>query len=144
MPTPESKVKARVKAILGKYGGYMFMPVTGGYGKSGVPDIVGCLGGKFIAIECKANGGIPTALQLKNLRAIAAAGGHAFVIDETSIGVFILIMDQVLDGTSKPQVYDLSDYSIKNSTKQDEPRKGEANPAADADVLRDVDGRPDA
>jgi len=38
--TPEAKVKAKVKAVLNKYGAYHFSPATGGYGKSGVPDII--------------------------------------------------------------------------------------------------------
>jgi Holliday junction resolvase len=52
--TPEAKVKAKVVAQLKTLGAYYFYPVTGGYGGSGVPDIVGCLRGTFFAIECKA------------------------------------------------------------------------------------------
>ncbi len=52
--TPEKKVKTKVVAILKTFGAYYFYPVTGGYGASGVPDIVGCYKGKFFAIECKA------------------------------------------------------------------------------------------
>ena len=44
------------------------MPSTGGYGSSGVPDIITCYEGRFIGIECKANGNKPTALQQKNLQ----------------------------------------------------------------------------
>ena len=61
------------------------MPATHGYGSSGVPDIVACLKGKFVGIECKANGGKPTALQLKNLRELSSAGGLAILVDERSI-----------------------------------------------------------
>ena len=55
MATPESKVKKRVVDMLKSYGMYFFYPVTGGYGKSGVPDIVACWQGRFIGIEGKAN-----------------------------------------------------------------------------------------
>ena len=48
-------------------GAYHCMPATGGYGASGVPDIIACYQGRFIGIECKANGGKPTALQKKHL-----------------------------------------------------------------------------
>ena len=34
-------------------------------------------------IECKANGGKPTALQMKNLRELSSAGGIAVLVDET-------------------------------------------------------------
>lgn len=39
--TPEGKVKKRVKEILDAMDAYYFMPTTAGYGRSGVPDIVG-------------------------------------------------------------------------------------------------------
>jgi Holliday junction resolvase len=82
--TPEAKVKRTVRAHLVAMGAYYFYPVTGGYGTSGVPDIVGCYNGTFFGIECKANGNKPTPLQKKNLAAIAAAGGIALVIDESN------------------------------------------------------------
>jgi Holliday junction resolvase len=83
--TPESKVKKKVTTILDQLGAYYFYPVTGGYGRSGVPDIVCCLNGNFIGIECKAGDNKPTALQNKNLEEIQAAGGFAFVVNEDNI-----------------------------------------------------------
>ena len=83
--TPEKKVKAKVVAQLKMLGAYYFYPVTGGYGASGVPDIIGCYKGRFFGIECKANGNMPTALQQMNLEKIAAQGGIAIVIDETNV-----------------------------------------------------------
>jgi Holliday junction resolvase len=83
--TPEGKVKKKVTSILKQLGAYYFYPVTGGYGKSGVPDIVGCYDGKFFGIECKAGKNKPTALQEKNLTDIAAAGGIAIIINENNI-----------------------------------------------------------
>lgn len=85
MATPEKGVKTKVKRVLAKHGMYFFMPATHGYGSSGVPDIVGCMGGLFVGVECKANGNRPTALQLKNLMAIVAAGGLAVAVDETGL-----------------------------------------------------------
>ena len=38
--TPEAKVKKVVVAQLKQLGAYYFYPVTGGYGQSGVPDVV--------------------------------------------------------------------------------------------------------
>ena len=83
--TPEVKVKKKVVAILKELRAYYFYPVTGGYGGSGVPDIVGCYNGKFFGIECKAGKNKPTALQLKQLDAIKATGGVALVINEDNI-----------------------------------------------------------
>ena len=83
--TPEMKVKTKVVAILKEFGAYYFYPVTGGYGASGVPDIVGCYKGKFFAVECKAGKGKTTALQEKNIANIYAAGGTALVVNEDNI-----------------------------------------------------------
>lgn len=82
--TPEAKVKDEVKKILKEHGAYYAMPVASGYGNVGVPDILACYRGLFIAIECKAGRGKPTALQLANLSNIAAAGGIALIINETN------------------------------------------------------------
>lgn len=83
--TPEVKVKRRVVAQLDLLGAYYFYPVTGGYGSSGVPDIVGCYKGKFFAIECKAGKNKPTPLQQKNIDSIAAQGGAVWVVNEENM-----------------------------------------------------------
>ena len=83
--TPEAKVKAKVIKQLQVLGAYYFSPVTGGYGRSGVPDIVACINGRFIGIECKAGKGVTTALQEKNLEAIRHSGGKALVINEDTV-----------------------------------------------------------
>jgi Holliday junction resolvase len=84
--TPEGKVKKKVKEILDKKGAYYFMPATGGFGRSGVPDFIGCINGVFFGIECKAGKGIPTALQEREIRKIINAGGYAWVINEENVG----------------------------------------------------------
>lgn len=85
MSTPEKKVKDKVKKVLEEYGCYYFFPATHGYGRSGVPDIIGCYKGFFFAIECKAGKGTTTALQQREIRRIEEAGGSAIVINENNI-----------------------------------------------------------
>lgn len=80
--TPESKVKLAVVKLLKQYGVYFFFPATHGYGRSGVPDIICCINGKFLAIECKAGKNEPTALQQREINQIQAAGGMAMVVKE--------------------------------------------------------------
>ena len=48
--TPEAKVKKKVKQYLTTRGIYFTMPFTAGFGANGVPDILVCYQGKFIAI----------------------------------------------------------------------------------------------
>jgi hypothetical protein len=85
MSTPEVKVKKVVSQALKEMKAYVVKPVTGGFGNSGVPDLLVCVSGKFVGIECKAGGNKPTALQLHNLNAIELAGGIALVIDESNM-----------------------------------------------------------
>jgi len=85
MMTPEAKVKKVVVQQLKDMGAYYFYPVTGGYGRSGVPDIVGCYEGLFFGIECKAGKNKHTPLQEKNLKQIAEAGGLALVVNEENM-----------------------------------------------------------
>jgi Holliday junction resolvase len=83
--TPEAKVKKKVTTILKEHGAFYFTPVTGGFGHSGIPDIVACFNGKFIGIECKAGDKKPTALQNKVLEDIRNARGFALVVNESNL-----------------------------------------------------------
>ena len=83
--TPEAKVKKKVKEELDKMGVYHFSPMQNGMGRAGIPDIIGCFDGQFIAIECKAGKGTTTALQERELTRIQNAGGYALVVNETNI-----------------------------------------------------------
>ena len=103
MSTPEKKVKDKVKRLLAEHKAYYFMPATHGYGSSGVPDIVACLNGLFLGIECKANGNKPTALQMKNLSKLSSQGGIGVVVDETGLLHFeklLVDLDAELKGST--------------------------------------------
>ena len=73
--TPEKKAKNATIKQLKLLGDsvYYFFPATGGYGRSGVPDIVGCFNGKFWAIEVKAGKNTTTALADRELNDIRHA-----------------------------------------------------------------------
>jgi len=96
--TPEAKVKDAVKKILDANGVYYFMPAANGYGRAGIPDIVCCVNGYFLAIECKAGNGKTTALQDRELDAIAGAGGVAILINETNISSLPETLDYITKG----------------------------------------------
>ena len=83
--TPEKKVKQKVAKMLKEKGAYYFFPATGGYGRSGVPDIVGCYCGRFFGLECKAGKNTTTALQERELTRIKEMGGLALVVNEENV-----------------------------------------------------------
>jgi Holliday junction resolvase len=95
--TPESKVKAKVVKLIKAYGIYYFFPATHGFGRSGVPDVICCANGKFLAIECKAGTNKPTALQEKEINDIQKSGGFAYVINETNLHTLENILRSLLD-----------------------------------------------
>jgi Holliday junction resolvase len=94
--TPEAKVKRVVVKQLKELGAYYFYPVTGGYGGSGVPDIIGCYQGRFFGIECKAGKNKPTPLQEKNLTDISNNGGIAVVVNENNMHDVVQLITPVV------------------------------------------------
>ena len=91
--TPEWKVKRAVRLMLDKMGVYHFMPPANGFGRAGIPDIIGCMDGHFIAIECKAGKGTTTALQDRELNMILNAGGTTFIARETNIDDLRIVLE---------------------------------------------------
>ena len=77
MKTPEGYEKDEICEYLDSIGAWYFKPVMNGFGKSGVPDIVGCLNGKFFSIEVKREGKEPTPIQGRRMSEIWRAGGIA-------------------------------------------------------------------
>jgi hypothetical protein len=70
---------------------WCFKAHGGPYQAAGIPDIVGCLDGRFFAIEVKVPGNRPTRLQELTLSRIAAAGGLAGVA--TSVEDALTVLD---------------------------------------------------
>lgn len=50
------------------------------YGTAGIPDIIVCFKGRFLALECKVGRNTPTLLQAQTIRKITDAGGIAAVV----------------------------------------------------------------
>lgn len=93
--TPESKVKTNVRKLLDDLKIYHFMPPANGFGRAGIPDIVGCMDGHFIAIECKAGKGTTTPLQDRELNAILNHGGTVFIAREHNLDDLKLLLTEL-------------------------------------------------
>jgi archaeal holliday junction resolvase (hjc) len=76
----EKKVENKIKKWL-KDKGYWYFKVHGSiYQPSGIPDILACINGKFVAIEVKrSEGGITSPLQKAQIEMIKKNGGIAGV-----------------------------------------------------------------
>jgi hypothetical protein len=72
-----------IKHYLNTVTGLFYWKEHGGqYGTAGIPDIIICYKGKFIAFECKQPGRKPTLLQAITLKKIMLAGGIAIVVTD--------------------------------------------------------------
>ena len=73
----ENKIKQYLKTVEDLY---FFKEHGGLYGTAGVPDIICCYKGRFIALEVKAPDGKAKALQDATIRRIIGAGGIARIV----------------------------------------------------------------
>lgn len=75
-------VKAIRKALDDRYGaGGKWVKIHGdGMQESGLPDIIGCLAGRFVALEAKMPGEEPTPIQRFRLEQFSRAGGAVGVV----------------------------------------------------------------
>lgn len=77
----ESELIMKIKDYLKGVDGLFFWKEHGGqFGTAGIPDIIVCYRGRFIAFECKVGNNKPTVLQIITIRKIIKAGGYAMVI----------------------------------------------------------------
>lgn len=79
---PETRLQRRIREALTKRFPNLFMfKVHGGpYQRAGVPDLIGCLEGKFIGLEVKVGKNDATALQAQTIEKIRQSGGTAGVV----------------------------------------------------------------
>lgn len=94
--TPEGAVKEQCVAVFKEFEAYYFFTATHGYGRSGVPDIVGCLDGYFLAVECKAGKNVLQPLQRREIAAIKATNSIALVIREDNIHVLRQVLEVIV------------------------------------------------
>jgi len=73
----ESKIQSNILKKLKDLGVYAHKNIT--TNKKGIPDIIACYNGKYLAIEVKKPGGKPTELQVWNLEEIRKSGGVAIL-----------------------------------------------------------------
>lgn len=85
--TPEGVVKSEAKIILNRFRNvWYYMPVQTGYGRQGIPDIVVCIAGHFLMIECKSGQNKPTPLQRAVGHSVQDAGGTWMLLNEDLMG----------------------------------------------------------
>lgn len=77
----ENEIISAVKEYLKTVDNCFFWKEHGGqFGQAGIPDIIVCLNGRFLALEVKTEKGKTTVLQAVTLRKIQKSGGTAEVV----------------------------------------------------------------
>lgn len=77
----EKDIVAAILRLLKKTPGCFAWKEHGGmYGVAGIPDIIACIGGRFVAFEVKVPGNKLTKLQEITIQKIKDAKGQAFMV----------------------------------------------------------------
>jgi len=94
--TPETTFKNTVQRYLNQIGAYSVKQHGNMFTKKGVPDLLVCLNGHFIALELKAENGHASELQLYQINKIKEAGGIALLLYPKDFENFKKICEEVL------------------------------------------------
>lgn len=65
--------------------------------RKGIPDILACVNGHFVAIEVKASNGKPSDLQIYNVTKINEAGGVAVILYPEGFEDFKRLIERLLN-----------------------------------------------
>jgi len=74
---------------------WFFKVWGGGFQRAGIPDLICCIKGVFIAIELKGDDGKPTELQKLNIKEINAAGGIGIILYPNDFKNFKNLIEEV-------------------------------------------------
>lgn len=76
----EKIFETKIKRFLKDEGCWVVKYFANAYTPSGIPDLLCCVNGQFVAVEVKAQNGKPSLLQHFNCDEIIDAGGCAFIL----------------------------------------------------------------
>ena len=110
----ETLLKIKVLQALKKLPNTWFLK-TQEVARSGVPDILMCLAGRFVAIELKTEDGVISKLQEYNLKRIEETGGVSIVLTPSNLDASI----QFLENIAKEGLKNEQCSSIKRGKKRD-------------------------
>jgi Holliday junction resolvase len=91
----ENKVKSWLHQLQKEGQPIKFIKIWGGgFQKAGIPDILACVNGHFVAIELKGTNGKPSELQKYNIRRINECNGTGVILYPEQFETFkLLILD---------------------------------------------------
>lgn len=76
----EKSFQSKLIKLIEKNNGYVVKFNASAISKTGVPDLLACINGKFVGLEVKKENGKPSEIQLWNIEQIKKSGGIAMVV----------------------------------------------------------------
>ena len=101
----EKQYENKIKQFLKDNGAYFVKFLGCGFTQAGVPDLLCCLNGRFIAIEVKADKGKPSPLQIHNIEKIRESGGIALIAYPKDFPQLVGLIQAVKDGKDITECY---------------------------------------
>lgn len=93
----EKNFENKIKKFLESKGCYFVKQFGCAFTKAGVPDLLCCVNGKFVAIEVKAENGATSYLQDHNIAKIKESGGVAIVVKPSDFDKLKKLIESLLD-----------------------------------------------
>lgn len=93
----EKNFENKIKRYLKDNGSWFVKYFANRMTKSGIPDILACVNGYFVAIEVKASNGKPSELQVWNKDKIREAGGISLILYPEQFEDFKLLIDDLIN-----------------------------------------------
>lgn len=95
----EKTFENKVKKWLKEEGIYFVKIWGGGFQRAGIPDILCCVNGKFVALELKSETGKLSELQKYNLEKIKESGGIGLCVKPKDFENVKLVLNSLRDNT---------------------------------------------
>ena len=93
----EKLFEQKIRQYLESRGHGVVKYFANGYTKSGIPDLLACVNGRFVAIEVKGDGGNVSPLQVYTLSKISVSGGIAMVVYPSQFEKFCRKIEEIAD-----------------------------------------------
>lgn len=110
----EKNFENKIKKYLDEKGCWYVKFFANRMTKIGVPDLLACVNGCFVAIEVKGEGGKPSELQFYNQRKIREAGGISLIVYPGQFDDLKHLIDDLLE---RPESLDWDEQHSFDKTK---------------------------
>ena len=106
----EKNFENKIKNFLDEQGCWYVKYFANAYTKKGIPDLLCCVNGYFLAIEVKAENGKPSDLQKWNVSKIRHCGGHAFILKPSQFESFCKLVKELKAKGTQSVYIDTKDF----------------------------------